>query len=212
MPSLLGNRVQHGNQKGTLPRDLRNTMTSIPEAVFSDEYRAFHDRASSRVPRHLLPAQDLSELFTLLQRRNMMVFNYFPQAYLLCLMAPPERKKTFAASHIQSLDFKEGDIVNGMYQVCEREKDKVVYAMEGGGKFSGRLSVRYWEEGDEVVYCTETAMWTKATGDNGRTVQMPLEQPAFRFLHELAAWWLLDSGTGYLKGLARGTSADVKEK
>ncbi|KAH8434003.1 uncharacterized protein LDX57_011639 [Aspergillus melleus] len=197
----LSKRVSHEHRQGAFPETLRNTITSIPDAVFSDEFHCFHDRVASRVSRRDLPSQDLSELFVLLLRRNMTAFAYFPQAYILHLIATPERKCTFCESHIQSLRFQVGDVVNGIYRVCEREDNKVVFAIDAKGPIEGRLAIRYWEEEDEVVYCNETAMWTQKAKENKKQATLPLERPVLKFLHECAAWWLLDSGTRYLTGL-----------
>lgn len=197
----LGKRVSHTQHQGAIPETVRNTITSIPDAVVADECHCFYDRALCRVPRRELPSKELPEVFLLLLRRNMTAFGRFPQAYILHLIATPERKHTFCASHIQSLDYQPGDVVNGLYRVCERAESKAVYAIEADGPIDGRLALRYWEEGDDVVYCTETIMWTQKAKGSEKQVKMPLERPAVRFLHELAAWWLLESGIRYLTKL-----------
>ncbi|KAL4894716.1 hypothetical protein BDV59DRAFT_200528 [Aspergillus ambiguus] len=192
----LERRIVHGSSHGTLPTSLSSTITSIPPAVFTDEYYSIHDHAACRVSRNLLPGKEAEVLFTLLLRRNMTAFARFPQAWILRLVVPPVERKTFSASHLQSLNFDKGDLVCGVYRVEERTPDKVVFKLLFKGPVSGRLVIRYTEEGDEVVYHSETAMWTRFEKEDktSRRASMPLEKPLLRFLHEMAAWWLLESG------------------
>ncbi|KAL5356076.1 hypothetical protein BJX96DRAFT_162169 [Aspergillus floccosus] len=196
----LEHRVVHGSQHGKLPSSLSATITSIPPEVFTDEYYAIHDHASRRVSRKLLPNKETDEVFTMLLRRNMTAFGKFPQAWIIRLIVPPVDRKTFSAAHIHSLNFEKGDLVCGVYRVEERTPDKAVLAILINGPIGGRLVLRYTEDGEEIVYHSETAMWTKREpGPNGtKRAIMPLEKPVLRFLHEMAAWWLLDSGVRFL--------------
>lgn len=197
----LSKRVHHEHSQGAFPNTAKNKFTSIPDTISADEYHCIHDRALCRVPRRDLPLQSRPDLFVLLLRRNMIAFGRFPQAYMLRLMITPEKRQTFSPSHIQSLDFKLGDVVNGIYRVCERRESDVVYQIDAQGPIDGRLAIRCWEEGDEAIFCSETIMWTKKATENEKQAKLPLERPLLRFLHELAAWWLLDSGARYLMGL-----------
>ena len=115
----------------------------------------------------------------------------------------PEQKRSFKKAYISALDFKEGDLVCGVYRVLLRRKDRVEFEirMNGVDFVEGRLVISFEgkekEDGDEVVFCSETFMWRKA--DEVR--RMPLERRGIRWLHETAAWWLVDSGVKYLVDL-----------
>ncbi|KAB8252634.1 hypothetical protein BDV35DRAFT_335727 [Aspergillus flavus] len=197
----LGHRIHHEFHQSELP-DSVSTILSLPVEVSRGEYRTFYDHASRRVARKLLPAQKLEDLFTLLLRRNMTAFSRFPQAWILRLTVPPADRITFHASHIQSLQFKEGDLVCGLYRVQERTPSKAVLELLFKGEVSGRMVIRFWEDGEDVVFCTETIMWTrKVNAGQGKRVIVPLENPMLKFLHEMAAWWLIDSGVTYLLDL-----------
>ncbi|OGM48024.1 hypothetical protein ABOM_002674 [Aspergillus bombycis] len=201
----LGHRIHHEFHQSELPESV-STIVSLPAEVSRGECRTFYDHASRRVARKLLPAQRLEDLFSLLLRRNMTAFSRFPQAWILRLTVAPADRITFHASHIRSLQFKEGDLVCGLYRVQERTPNKAVLELLFNGEVSGRLIIRFWEEGEDVVFCTETIMWTSKVnpGQRKRAI-VPLENPVLRFLHEMAAWWLIDSGVKYLLDLKGNT-------
>ncbi|GKZ52770.1 hypothetical protein AnigIFM49718_003422 [Aspergillus niger] len=113
-------------------------------------------------------------------------------------MLPASKRPTFHTSYIDSLDFNKGDVVCGVYRVLDRTANKVEFGMTYKG-VDGRLVIRFWDEDKDVVFASETAMWTKV--DETERATMPLENPVLRFFHELAAWWLLDSGVKYLTDL-----------
>ncbi|KAF9884804.1 hypothetical protein FE257_001220 [Aspergillus nanangensis] len=203
----LQTRITHDSHHGSLSPSLSTTIQSIPPPVFTDDYFSIHDHASRHVPRSLLPNQPPpEELFTLLVRRNMTAFAKFPQAWILRLVVPAVARKTFGASHIHALNFDPGDVVCGVYRVEERTPNKVVFALLFEGPVGGRLVIRYSEADNHevMVYHSETVMWTKKGSETKRAV-LPLERAGLRFLHEMAAWWLLDSGVGYLEGLRGST-------
>ncbi|PYI02839.1 hypothetical protein BO78DRAFT_211800 [Aspergillus sclerotiicarbonarius CBS 121057] len=201
----LKNRIDHEKRYGTLPSSDATTITTIPSEVYTSEYYALHDRASRRVPRQLLPHQKDADILTLFLRRNMTAFANFPQAYMLWAISPVETRPTFHASHISSLDFNQGDLICGIYRVLERSADKVEFGMMHKG-VEGRLVFRLWDEDKDVVFASETAMWTRT--DETQRATMPLENPVLRFFHELAAWWLLDSGVKYLVDLDGETDSE----
>ncbi|KAE8377984.1 hypothetical protein BDV26DRAFT_262497 [Aspergillus bertholletiae] len=197
----LEHRIHHEFHHGELPASVA-AIVSLPSEVSRGECRTFYDHASRRVARKLLPAQKLQDLFTLLLRRNMTAFSRFPQAWMLRLTVAPVARRTFHASHIQSIQFQDGEIVCGVYRVQERTHNKAVLELLFEGEVSGRLIIRCWEDGEEVVFCTETIMWTrKILSGQRKRVIVPLENPVLRFLHEMAAWWLIDSGVTYLLDL-----------
>ncbi|PWY94119.1 hypothetical protein BO94DRAFT_510278 [Aspergillus sclerotioniger CBS 115572] len=191
----LKNRINHEKSYGSLPSSESIIITTIPPEIYTSEYYALHDRASRRVPRQLLPHQKDTNILTIFLRRNMMAFANFPQAYMLWAVSPAATRPTFHASHISSLDFNKGDLTCGIYRVLERTADKVEFGMTHKG-VEGRLVFRLWDEDKDVVFTSETAMWTRM--DEMQRATMPLENPVLRFFHELAAWWLLDSGVKYL--------------
>ncbi|KAF7595699.1 hypothetical protein BBP40_005143 [Aspergillus hancockii] len=196
----LAQRIRHEFHAGTLPDSL-SALVSLPPQVLNRECHTLYDHASRRVARKLLPAQDPERLFTQLLRRNMTAFSRFPQAWILRSKVPTVERRTFNSSYIQSLQFKEGDLVCGVYRVQERTDNKAVLEILLEGEVNGRLVIRFWEEGAELVFCTETIMWTKTMRSGQRRAVMPLEIPILRFLHEMAAWWLIDSGVTYLMDL-----------
>ncbi|RAK96619.1 uncharacterized protein BO80DRAFT_220212 [Aspergillus ibericus CBS 121593] len=201
----LKNRIDHEKCYGSLLSSDCTTITTIPPEVYTSEYYALHDRATRRVPRQLLPHQKDTDILTVFLRRNMTAFANFPQAYMLWAISPVEIRPTFQASHISSLNFDKGDLICGIYRVLERSADKVEFGMMHK-EVEGRLVVRLWDEDKDVVFASETAMWTRM--DEMHRATMPLENPVLRFFHELAAWWLLDSGVKYLVDLDGETDSE----
>jgi hypothetical protein len=200
----LSKRVAHNSHLGTLSKAAKPTnLESIPESVFSDEYFTLYDHASKSVSRACLPSSETTELlFTKLVRRNMTAFSRFPQALVLAMASKtPEQKESFKAGYLAALDFEVGDLVCGVYRVVVRRRDRVEFEikMETVDFVQGRLAISFEECSEEgkVVFCSETAMWKRA--DEGR--KMPLERPVLRWMHETAAWWLIDSGVRYLVDL-----------
>lgn len=194
----LSSRVHHKSQCGlSLTEPKPRNIESVPEFVFTDKYFAHHDQASASVPRSSLPSIPTDILFTKLVRRNMTTFTHFPQALMIRLVCDtPEEIRSFKASHISSLDFNEGDLVCGVYRVIARRKNKVEFEIKivNMDYCCARLSLSFHETGDEVVFCSETIMWRPA----GEGQNMPLERPIIRWMHETAAWWLIESGVKYL--------------
>ncbi|EEA28111.1 hypothetical protein TMatcc_003585 [Talaromyces marneffei ATCC 18224] len=167
------------------------------------------------------------KLLTAYLRRNMSAFaRYLPQARIIKMMlrkSNPEAVQTLDPAFIEKLDFVVGDVVCGLYKVLRR-KDAVVEfrvaqpqpATSGNGQdlkeketekeegssqeFEGRLVIGMRPVGDSLEVYSETIMWRDA---ERKGVVMPLERKIPRVLHELASWWLLDSGVNYLKGLKK---------
>lgn len=122
----------------------------------------------------------------------------------------PEAVQTLNPAFIEKLDFVAGDVVCGVYEVLRREDSVVEFGIaqpasttSQGPKikdagFEGRLVIGMRPVGDLLEVYSETIMW-RDTSKKG--VVMPLERKIPRVLHELASWWLLDSGVDYLKGL-----------
>lgn len=199
----LSSRIQHTSQQGKLASSKSKPMVikSIPDETFTDQHFGLLDRASKSVARGSLPASASTELlFTKLVRRNMTTFTHFPQALMIRLICKTEEeKKSFKASHIGSLDFHEGDLVCGVYRVVARSSNRVEFEMKMKNMdfVNGRLAMGFEEDGDDVIFSTETMMWRCV--DEKQT--MPLEKTVLRWMHETAAWWLIDSGVKYLMEL-----------
>lgn len=189
----------HAHHEHTLPPKITTRITSLPADLTAhpNEYCIFYDQASRPVSRRLLPDLPLPELLTALLRRNMAAFSHFPQAWLLRLNCPTERR-SFCSTYIQQLQFEEGECVCGVYRVAARKEDSVELEMSRGNVV-GRLVIGYVaDKGREMVtFSSETVMWCKKD-DGGEGGKLPLENRVVRFFHEMTAWWLMDSGVCYL--------------
>ncbi|KAF7128668.1 hypothetical protein CNMCM5793_003519 [Aspergillus hiratsukae] len=193
LKSRLTTKAQHGH----LPRSISPNITTAPQEVFTEQTVAVYDSASISVPRQQLPALPTEELLTRLLRRNMSSFTSLPQAYILRTMSTAAEKPSFAPANIQRLDFKEGDLVCGAYRVILRTPAKVEFEIKPMGAVRARLAITVTEKDDQMVFMNETLMW-KPKGEKG---VMPLETGVGKWLHELTAWWMVDSGVKYLKDL-----------
>lgn len=203
----LSKRIAHKSHLGTLSTATKPpSIESIPEAVFGDEYFTLYDYASKSVPRACLPESETTDmLFTKLVRRNMRAFSRFPQALVLAMASKtPEQKRSFQTGYLAALDFEVGDLVCGVYRVVARKRNRVEFeiTMETVDFVQGRLAISYEESSSleaegEVLFCSETVMWKRA--DEVR--KMPLERPVLKWMHETAAWWLMDSGVRSLTDL-----------
>lgn len=193
----LKSRISINAQHGHLPRSISSNITTAPDEVFTEQTVAVFDSASISVPRGKLPALPTEELLTRLMRRNMSSFTRLPQAYILRTMSTEAEKPSFKAANIERLDFKEGDLVCGTYRVILRTPGKVEFQLKPMGAVRGRLVTTITEKDDRMVIMNETLMW-KPKGENG---VMPLETAVGKWMHELTAWWMLDSGVKYLMNL-----------
>ncbi|KAJ5782295.1 hypothetical protein N7457_004069 [Penicillium paradoxum] len=207
----LSKRIKHTSHRGTLSAASNpTTIESIPDSVFSNEYFMVYDYSSQSVPRSSLPSSEMTDLFQRLVCRNMIAFSRFPQALVLAMASKtPQEKRSFKAGYLSALDFEVGDVVCGVYRVTLRKKNRVEFEikMDAMDFVQGRLAISYsgnqglnrdGKRGEgPVVFCSETVMWRRA--DEVR--KMPLERPLLRWMHETAAWWLLESGVRYLMDL-----------
>lgn len=198
----LSSRIQHRSHRGKLSASPKPVdIESIPDSVLTDAYYALYDRSTKSVPRSELPSTlSTEQLFIRLLRRNMTAFSHFPQALMVRMISSTaDERQSFQASRISALDFEPGDLVCGVYRVVGRSRNKVEFEirMKNLEFVDGRLAVSFHEEGDDVVFCNETMMWRRAD----ETRRMPLEKPVLRWMHETAAWWLIDSGVKYLMDL-----------
>ncbi|KAF7166256.1 hypothetical protein CNMCM5623_000013 [Aspergillus felis] len=192
----LASRIHPVLHIGTLPQSLSSSILSIPPAVYTKQYYSLYNHASRSVPRRLLPSHDLPALFVLLLRRNLTVFSHFPKAWKQRSTCPRQLSRTFRSAYIQSLDFNEGDVVCKVYRVLVRKPDRVEFDVDMD-ECDGRWVMRYWEDGEDVVFASEIVSWRPTETETS----MPGENRMMRFIHEIMAWWLLDSGVGYLMDL-----------
>ncbi|RHZ46215.1 uncharacterized protein CDV56_101630 [Aspergillus thermomutatus] len=193
----LKSRITTNAQHGHLPRSVSTNITTAPEEVFTEQTVAVYDSASISVPRRQLPALPMEELLTRFLRRNMSRFASLPQAYILRTMSTASEKPSFVPANIQRLDFKEGDVVCGAYRVLLRAPGKVEFEIKAMGAVQARLAITLAEKDDQMVFMNETLMWKP----KGEKVVMPLETGVGKWLHEVTAWWMVDSGVKYLMDL-----------
>lgn len=196
----LSRRVHHSLRSGPFAYLIPPTqhIKSIPPSEQTDDNHAIYDKASITIPTARLPSSlDGDELLIRYLRRNMTCFTRFPQALLLRLVSKGPTRKTFSPSHIQRLNFDEGDVICGMYEVIHRGKNRVEFELKPQGGLQGRLVITIERKGEETHFLTQTAMWKQ----RGNKKPMPLEIKFVYFLHQLASWWLIDSGTQYLMQL-----------
>ncbi|KAF7717531.1 Uncharacterized protein PECH_005459 [Penicillium ucsense] len=199
----LASRIEHRSHRGKLSsKSMRPTVIdSVAEDIFTDQNVALHDHSSKQVSRVALPKGiSPGQLLTKLARRNMIAFSHLPQTWVMRLLSmAPEEQQSFKSAHIDSLNFDKGDLVCGMYRVIECSGNKVEFdiQMRNIDYVHGRLALGYKETTSGIVFSSETFMWRRS--DEIRL--MPLEKPLLHWMHETAAWWLLDSGTRYLMEL-----------
>jgi hypothetical protein len=193
----LKSRITIKAQHGHLPRSISSNITTAPDEVFTEQTVAVYDSATISVPRGKLPALPTEELLTRLMQRNMSSFTRFPQAYILRTMSTKAEAPSFKAANLERLDFTEGDLVCGAYRVILRTPGKVEFELKPMGAVRGRLVTTITEKDDQMVFMNETLMW-KPKGEKG---VMPLETAVGKWMHELTAWWMVDSGVKHLMDL-----------
>ncbi|GFF48812.1 hypothetical protein IFM51744_06924 [Aspergillus udagawae] len=193
----LKSRITTKAHHGHLPSSISPNITTAPDEVFTEQTVAVYDSASISVPRGKLPALPTEELLTRMLRRNMSNFARLPQAYIIRTMSTEAEKPSFKAANLERLDFKEGDLVCGAYRAILRTPGKVEFEFKPLGPVRGRLVVTITEKDDQMVFMNETLMW-KPMAEKG---VMPLETAVGKWMHELTAWWMVDSGVKYLMDL-----------
>ncbi|KAL4989835.1 something about silencing, SAS, complex subunit 4-domain-containing protein [Aspergillus falconensis] len=185
----LASQVSPSSKRGQLSPSTPHDISSIPSDIFSSKYYTLYDYASISTPRHTLPDLEPNQLLIILLRRNMSSFASSPQARLLKLAASsPETIRSFHHTHIAALDFNEGDLVCNAYRVKLRAQEKVEFEFLFGVR--GRLVVSVEVIGDDVVFHNETLMWR----EKDTKERLPLERGLANWMHELTAWWMLESG------------------
>ncbi|KAJ6787755.1 hypothetical protein PWT90_04014 [Aphanocladium album] len=141
-------------------------------------------------------------------RTTYKAFSWTPQAFLIRgMLAEPDRRASFAAAHIDGLDFARGDVVDGVYAVTsyERQSKRGVEVIElsldvpasyRGPPVRGLIMSAIEEEEEEqgagrVVFVNETWLWRKK--DEKPTL---LETGVGKWFHSLLAGWLITKGLG----------------
>lgn len=168
----------------------------------SHSYRVAHDKVVKyMVHSAFMMSEDREAKFTKLLRRNMTSFSRMPQGWLLWIaLKTPDQRRTFTLDHIQSLDFKEGDVVCGNYHVVKRTPLRVEIELQPPkalGPVSGLMIISVRPRNDGAALVTETIQWTKK--DSGAI--LPLERWIGGFLHSVASRWLVITGAAYLRSL-----------
>ncbi|KAH7386301.1 hypothetical protein BKA64DRAFT_680662 [Cadophora sp. MPI-SDFR-AT-0126] len=196
--------VNHGKELKRLTPSIKKTISSIPDEALSSDHVMFHDWAHKSIPASKVPDLSSDELVILYLRHTMCRFARLPQAYVMKALASPDERKTYEPTYINTLNFKIGDVVQGMYRVVARSEGKVEFEMTPllGVMKGGRLVVSIERRGDELVCSSETVVWKVA----GEKELMHLEKGFVKWLHEIASWGLLRAGTKYLMSLKKKKS------
>lgn len=168
----------------------------------ASNYRISHDKVVKHIPDvDVTMGGEFESRFTSLLRRNMTCFSRMPQGWFLWLaFSSPDQRRTFTRDHIQSLDFKEGDVVCGAYRVVKRTPLRVeieLQAQKSLGPVYGLMVVSIRPRNEGAALVTETIQWTEK--DSGAI--LPLERWIAGFLHSLASRWLVVTGGNYLESL-----------
>lgn len=176
-------------------------LQSLSQALLSTSSTSalLHEKCSIPIPNYAI-SSDSPKHFTRLLRHNMSSFARYPQAWIFWLMLPKHRH-TFSDSHIERLDFVEGDLVCGVYGVVKAEPTYVELSMEMPPRFgavAGLLVIRLDNTPNAgVVLITETLQWTS----DGAIKDLPLSKPLPKFLHDIASASLLVTGAEFLRRL-----------
>jgi hypothetical protein len=203
----LSSKINHTTRVGTLTTSVTEAVDSIPSDVINNpsHYNIIYDVASKSVPKaRLLAFDDSQTLLTTYLRYNMSRFARLPQALLLRLVASSSRNRnSFDPQHLRNLHFEKGDVVCGIYRVEIRTATKVEFSIspperEPQSSMSGRLVINIQTRDGQSVFSSETVMW-KGKVEAG---SLPLERTVLKWMHEITAWWLLDSGTEWMVELA----------
>jgi hypothetical protein len=121
---------------------------------------------------------------------------------LWLVMSSPEQRRTFAQDYIQGLDFKEGDVVCGVYRVVKRTSLHVELELQmptSNSPISGLITISLRPRNDGAALVSETIQWTKK--DSGAI--LPVERWVGGFLHSMASRWLVVTGAVYLQSLSK---------
>jgi len=182
---------------------------SLPEDIIKDpsQYVICHEHACKLVLSSTLPKQlEAHDLLTEYMRFTMSKFATSPQAYALWYFTKsPERRQTFKAAHIQSLNFVEGDVVCGGYTVIKRNTTNVEIAFGDfdsytGPVANGRIVVGIEPDDQNTSFLNDVYMWRKVSEKSTL-----LESGPGQWIHEFFIGRLIGSSVAHLQSLARRT-------
>ena len=164
-----------------------------------EDFRIIHERDEKDV-QMAIPGNEVEkqELFTHLLRHNMSLFSRFPQCWILRLMVSPDKAHTFSRKHLESLEFREGDVYCGLQVVLKRSALKAEIGSLPHPKFgdmNGRLVLSLQQDNGRVFLRPDTIPWTKASN----STKLPLESGFAKYLHDFASWGLLVAGANFLE-------------
>ncbi|KAF2658348.1 hypothetical protein K491DRAFT_593362 [Lophiostoma macrostomum CBS 122681] len=196
---------------------VQNSSVVLPNPLSTNAsaYIIIHELASKHVLKAELstPVTTNQEFETVLirfVRHTMSSFSRYPPAYILYFLTKsPYDRQTFNAEYLQSLDFKSGDRVCGVYVVSSRSNNRVTLSLDApesykGPNAEGMIVVEVEDRGEEVVFSNHTVMWRKkGTGERG-----PLESAVGRWVHGFMVRALVEGGVGAVTSGHRG----VKEE
>ncbi|CAK4034438.1 uncharacterized protein RCC_00054 [Lecanosticta acicola] len=174
-------------------------IESLPSDVIerSKRYRIYHDKIVKFLPNFTVALSNRNEdIFTRVLRRNMVNFSTTLQGYLLWFAAKDERR-TFTKQYIESLDFRDGDLVCGVYRVVKRTPLKAELAIEPTkdlAHVSGLIVITVRPRNEGAILTSETIQWIKK--DNG--LVLPLERWLYSFMHSITSRSLILKAARYL--------------
>lgn len=168
------------------------------------QYRIVHDKVSKPMPQLTIGmGEDARADFTKMLRYNMSLLSKTPQSWIgWFALKDQQQKETFTTEHIESLQFEEGDLVNGLYEVVKRTPLRVEFAVRpppGYPGLYGLLVIQLRPRNQGAVLQTETIQWAKR--DAG--ISLPLESWLIRFLHDWTTRWTATKAAKYLQSITR---------
>ncbi|KAK2605863.1 hypothetical protein QQS21_003703 [Conoideocrella luteorostrata] len=132
-------------------------------------------------------------------------FSWTPQAFIIrSALSEPLNKGSFDAKWIDNLDFKPGDVVNGVYSVSSHVRDDstgseraellfdIPPSYKGPsvrGLILSSIEPVTSSSNEAIIFVNETWMWRRA--DEKPTL---LESPFGKWFHRLLAGWLIMKG------------------
>ncbi|KXT13889.1 hypothetical protein AC579_2623 [Pseudocercospora musae] len=181
-------------------------ISSLPKHLVENpkQYRIVHDKVTKPIPELTLAlSEDSENAFTKLLRYNMELITRTPQGWIGWL-ALKHSRHTFSKDYIESLDFEEGDLVNGLYEVVKRTAVHVEFKINPPPEFNpgieGRLIIQLRPRNQGAVLQTETIQWSH---HDNRLTHLPLESRVIRFLHDWAERWIAIKGAQYLLSISK---------
>jgi hypothetical protein len=137
-------------------------------------------------------------------RHNMVSFSNYPPSWIIYfLIRSASDRATFAATHLQNLNFEKGDVVCGVYRVVKRTPNSVALLLDApesykGPPASGMIVSSIEQRGEETVFLNDVFLWrTKSESP------VPLEGGLGKWMHSIIAMSLVESSTQKLMKAAK---------